>query len=223
MATETYVNDNDGTGEVGENALPNNINTVGNIGVNSTVTQVDLVEVNLRTGLVSTVGGGLAGSEGAILNTGTITYDYDATVAVPTNTARLDVEGANNINIAAVNTADAEITALTVDSTGFTAALTAPGTSPAFQLDNTELLTFTNSNVGNTSTIAITADAVDSGDETLTVNYLLNGVAGSVIMNNFAVDATNAGALATAVAIGIGQCGGHFGTSTSRQRGNRQW
>jgi hypothetical protein len=61
-------------------------------------------------------------------------------------TVTLDVEGANDVNITSVDTSDVDIDAITTDTTGFTGTLTAPGASPAFMLDNTETLTFTNSN-----------------------------------------------------------------------------
>jgi len=147
LASEAFVNNNNGTNTTGETAQPNNINTVGNIGVG---TGLNLLTVNLNTYGVSVIGDTSAG-DGAALQVGTgaagtngITYGYVPTVAVPTATARLNVTGDNNINISSVNTADADITALTVTTTGFTGVLTAPGTSPALQMNATQTLTFAN-------------------------------------------------------------------------------
>jgi hypothetical protein len=213
LAAEAYLNDNDGIAEFrdgidadldeddAENTLPDNINTIGNIGVDTvapTNADIDLLNVYIDTLDVSVEGDGSLGS-GANIDIGTITYDSE----IAASTALLDVTGDNDINIASVVTTDADISALTVDATDFTAVLTAPGTSPAFQLNNTETLTFTNSNVSDSSTIVITADDADDGDETVTVNYVVNGVAGSVIMNNFAVNALSAEDMATAVALAL--------------------
>ena len=197
LASEFFVNDNDGINETGETVLPANLNTIGNIGVGA-VNGLDLLDVRMNTFGVSVVGDGSMG-DGAALNVGTVTYGYVATVANPTATALLDVTGDNDINITSVNTADVDITALTLDATGFTAVLTAPGASPAFNLDNTETWTITNSNVGDASTIVITADALDENDESVTVNYVLNGVAGSEVVDVSGIDVTDATAVAAAV------------------------
>lgn len=223
-ASEGYVNDNDGYNESkaasagapagvtgNENTAPINMNTVGNIGVGAD-NGLDLLTVNLRTGAVTTVqndgidGGPSTAGAGAELTVGTITYETDALG----QTARLDIEGANDITIAAINTADTGITGLTIDATGFTAVL-----DPVMHMDNTETLTITNSNVGDASSIVIAADAVDDDDETVTVNYLLNGVAGSVVMNNAGVDALDASALATAVALALDGVAGIAASSST--------
>ncbi|WP_320055542.1 DUF4214 domain-containing protein [Desulfuromonas thiophila] len=82
------------------------------------------------------------------LQTGTITFSDDGNdPAQPADgddaMATLTVTGDYDINIASVNTDDADITGITVNATGFSGTLTAPGTSPGFQLDNTEALVFT--------------------------------------------------------------------------------
>jgi Ca2+-binding RTX toxin-like protein len=140
--TLNFLNDNDNTIDLNETVQPVDMNTVGNIGVGPN-NGVDLLSVTLDTLGASTVGNGSAG-DGAQLSVGTISYGYVPTVADPTQVAELNVTGANNINIVSLVQADADITDVTVDTTGFTATLTAPGASPAFQLGTTESLTFVN-------------------------------------------------------------------------------
>ncbi len=152
LASESYVNNNNGASDPSatpgvslESVQPTNINTVGNIGVGA-VNGLDLTAVVLKTNGVS-VGGALGvgtAGDGANLNVGTITYGYVPTTIAPTTTATLTVSGANNVNVISVNTSDADITGLTVTTTGFTGTLTAPGASPALKLDNTQTLTFVN-------------------------------------------------------------------------------
>ena len=206
LASETFKNDNDGTVETGEtgNALTvtPDINTVGNIGVGP-VNGLNLLVVNLDTLGLTTVGDSSAGS-GAKLNVGTITYGYVPTVAVPIETAEFNVDGDNDINVTSVNTSDADIQYFGVDSTGFTAVLNAPGASPAFNLDNTEELTFTNSGVGQAARFTITADGTDDSNETLTINYLVNGIAATpLVVSLGAIDSTDAEAVAIAVAAAL--------------------
>lgn len=156
-ASEGYVNDNDGYNESkaasagapagvtgNENTAPINMNTVGNIGVGAD-NGLDLLTVNLRTGAVTTVqndgtdGGTSTAGAGAELTVGTITYETDALG----QNARLDIEGANDITIAAINTADTGITGLTIDASGFTAVL-----DPVMNMDNTEGLVIVNQTAG---------------------------------------------------------------------------
>ncbi|MFZ2634629.1 MAG: hypothetical protein WAZ60_03395 [Desulfosalsimonadaceae bacterium] len=147
LAAETYVNDNDGVNETGEHVPPNNINTVGNIGVGA-VNGIDLLNVYMDSLGLSVVGDGAGPNvdgtlgSGANLQVGTITYE----TGTAGSTSLLDVTGANNINITQVNTNDTDIIAHTTDATGLTGVLTAPGASPGYQVDNTETLTFTNGN-----------------------------------------------------------------------------
>lgn len=158
LASEGYVNDNDGIDEKksesdlnatlpgnqvdatlqGNENTPPGKNTIGNISVGGLNNTVDLTLVNIHTYGVTVLGNGSAGN-GAELNTGTITYDRQAA-----GTVNLNVDGNNNVTIASVNTGDADITGLIVDTTGFTATLSAPGASPGFQLDNTQSLVFKN-------------------------------------------------------------------------------
>ncbi|MBE0548843.1 MAG: hypothetical protein IH627_14600 [Rubrivivax sp.] len=149
LASEFYVNNNDGTNTTGETVQPANLNTVGNVGVGAN-NGLDLLTVTLNTFGLSVVGNSSLG-DGANLNVGTITYGTN-TVG---STATLNVDGVNNVNITSVNTSDVDITALVVslvdlpadlDGLGFTGTLTAPGASPGFWLNNTQSLTFTNGN-----------------------------------------------------------------------------
>jgi hypothetical protein len=147
LATEAYVNNNNGVVTTGETAQPSNINVVGNLGV-GTDNGVDLLNVALNTFGLSIFNDGSSG-DGANLDVGTITFETDATG----KTALLEVDGDNNVTIKSVNTTDTGITALTVDLTdnasdadsiGFNGALKVTGANPALQLDNTETLTITN-------------------------------------------------------------------------------
>lgn len=141
MAAEEYVNDNDGTNEPGEHVLPANLNTVGDIYI-GTANGIDLLDVRLDTLGDSTVYEGSDDTDmelwGANLETGTITYDSEE----PGSIATLTVSGENDIDIASVNTDDADVLAVNVVYDGFTATLTAPGASPAFQVNATEGLVF---------------------------------------------------------------------------------
>lgn len=183
LAAEAYLNDNDGTAEYrdgidadtdnddAENTLPDNINTIGNIGVDTaapTNANIDLLSVFINTLGISVEGGGLLGSLGANINIGTITYDSE----VAASTALLDVTGANDINIAAVIATDPQISTVTVDATGFTGVLTAPGTSPGFQLgangaqQNVETLNFDNDDaLAGTITLGSATHAGIYGDD----------------------------------------------------------
>lgn len=212
LASELFVNNNNGIVEaVGsgvENVQPTLPNIVGNIGVGAGNSGVDLVRVNIDTLGLTTLGNGSAGSGGAI-QIGTITYGYTPGTTL-SNVATLDVTGANNVTIASVIATDADLApAVLVDVTGFTATLSAPGTSPAIQLGaHIETLTFTNTGEKTGSVVNFVADAADTNDEMLTVNYVLNGVAASVNVDLTGVDVTNAGAVAAAVATELNSIAG---------------
>lgn len=141
LATEAYVNDNDGIDEVGEFARPNAINTIGDISVGA---GLDLLVVNINT--LDVAAGGTDPTGGAAIDIGTITYGARTPAVPAVLTAELNVTGDNDITIASVVVTDADITGpVAVDLTGFTATLTAPGASPAFVLgDHIEALTFEN-------------------------------------------------------------------------------
>lgn len=135
LAPELYINDNDGVNEEGEHVAPANLNVIGNITIGAN-NGLDLLNVELNTGALSTVGTGLAGSQGANLQVGTITFDSE----VAASTALLTVTGANTTTIASLNTADADITGLTITNSG-SGTLTVTGASPAAAVSNTETLT----------------------------------------------------------------------------------
>lgn len=182
LAAEGFTNDNDLLGEPGEHVQPSNLNTVGNIGVGA-VNGLDLLTVTLDTLGVSVVGDGSLG-EGAILNVGTITYGTNDVGS----TARLNVTGDNDITIAAINTADTDITGLTLDATGFTAVL-----DPVMHMDNTETLTIQNDGgapepgpVGSNGTI--TLEEVE-GNELSTINA--SGFDGDLNVTLSQIDSTN--------------------------------
>ena len=190
LASEAFVNNNNGVTTTGETAQPTNINTVGNIGVGS-ANGLDLLNVTLNTYGVSVYGTGLAG-DGAKLNVGTITYGYVPTAAVPTQTAHLNVTGANDINVISVNTADVDITGLALNTTGFTGVLTAPGASPAFNLGTgTTSLTIANGGV-HAGTITL-GSATNAGVAGANLNTLdASGFGGILNLGTLAlIDGTN--------------------------------
>lgn len=122
--------------------LADQANTLGDISSGPTRGELSKVFINTYadTDLLTT------DMEGTALVVGTITFNEDATLAentlagdVTDNTAVLDITGDNNITIAAVDTTDADIVALTIDATGFTAVL-----DPVMHMDNTQTLTIMN-------------------------------------------------------------------------------
>lgn len=149
------------------NAYPSVKNVVGNISSGATRDELNAVTLNTFTG-----------GKGVALDTGTITFTEDEASGVDADPiAFLTVTGDKNVNITSVNTADAEITALTVNVAGYTGVLTAPGASPAFSLNATETLTFTNGDVaagtitlGRTAAGAVTANAGVAGNELSFIN-----------------------------------------------------
>lgn len=136
------------------------VNIVGDLKSGSDA--FDLANVTLDTGVEDDLGDDL--NE---LEIGTITFsDDDAD-----SDATLTVTGTGDVEITSVNTDDADITTLTVNVTGFTGTLTAPGASPALQLDATEELVFDNEDVAaGTITLGSDVNAGVSGDELSTIN-----------------------------------------------------
>lgn len=133
-------------------------NVVGDISVGSEIPGLDLMTVTLDThealsgnDLTTTTTNVLTGND---LEVGTITFDSE----VAASFASLTVSGANDIDIDSVNTDDADIIDVTVTNSGFTGTLTAPGASPAFQLNNTEALLFETVGSGDSSTITLGSD-----------------------------------------------------------------
>lgn len=151
LAPELYVNNNNGTDEAGEHVQPINLNTVGNIGVGGVTPEIDLMLVDIDTLALSVEGNSSAGA-GAVFNAGIITYNAEPATA---GHGQLVFAGANDINITQVNSDDADVTGIDVIATGFTGTWTAPGASPGMQMNNTESLTFVNSNTAAADAAAV--------------------------------------------------------------------
>ncbi len=150
MATEDYINDNDGLNETGENVQPDPVNTLGNIGVGAS-NGVDLLDVVINTYGVAVYGAGGTPvipvydvNDGADLVAATLTFDSE----VAGETANLDINGANDVTFKSIDTTDADIAALVVDTTGHTGVFTVTGGSPAANVDNTESLTINPGDAG---------------------------------------------------------------------------
>ncbi|SDE30695.1 calcium-binding protein [Desulfuromonas thiophila] len=147
LASEQYVNDNDGTDETGEHQQPANLNTIGGISINDSGSATfDLLDVTLDTGALSVEGDGSLGA-GADLTVGTITFDADGSDSAAT----LTVRGANTTTIASLDTSDPEIISLSIVNEG-PGTLTITGASPAASVDNATLAT-----LSGTETLSIDA------------------------------------------------------------------
>lgn len=141
LAPEAYVNNNDGTTQAGEHRQPINLNTIGDINVGGSSPEIDLMDVTIDVGDLSTVGdatvdawnSGLSqGSQGANISIGTITFDSE----VAGSEAQLTITGENDVTIAAINTADPDITGIDIDLDGFSGSL-----DPVMHVDKTEYIT----------------------------------------------------------------------------------
>ena len=187
LASELFHNNNNGTvedwdtvtpGNQVENVQPDNINTIGNIGVGAGNSGIDLVLVMIDTLDVTVMDDAHAvtNTDGANVDIGTITFGYtdqDGAGGDPATTGvTLDVTGDNDINITQVDATDVDITAVTTDATGFTGVLTAPGASPGYDMGaNVETLTFTNGGVAaGTITLGSATNAGVTGVELSMVN-----------------------------------------------------
>ena len=150
LATEDYVNDNDGTVDNGETAQPDAVNTIGDISVGGTNTGIDLIDVVINTfGTAATSGTQtpgdmdatvpVLGDDGAELVGGTIIFDTegdDATTAgVDESVVNLTVTGENDVTFKGLDLTDGDITAFNLDVSGYApgANLTFTGGSPAFE------------------------------------------------------------------------------------------
>jgi len=145
-------------------------NVIGDIGIGNdqgNAFGLDLTDVTLDTGVDESANDLAADSDslanvltGTALEIGTITYDAE----VAATGASLTVSGANDIDIASVNTADPDILWMGVTYDGFSATLTAPGASPAFFLgdepaeNNTEALIFDTTDDTTTSATVLGSD-----------------------------------------------------------------
>ena len=120
LATEAYVNNNNGINEAGEITLPDALNTVGDINSDNTVTGIDLVDVRIDTWGPATPGSGtqavvstdpgVGGTDGADFEFGTLTFETDEV-----QNAELDVDGINDVTGKAVDASDADISLYTLD------------------------------------------------------------------------------------------------------------
>ena len=142
LASEQFVNDNDGTDEQGEYEQPDNLNVVGDISVDNTSSpntpEFDLLNVVLDTGELSVEGDGSLGA-GADLAVGTITFDSEEAGS----SASLTVRGANTTTIASLDASDPEIVSLSIVNQG-PGALMVTGASPAAAVDNATLTDLSN-------------------------------------------------------------------------------
>lgn len=141
LATEDYVNNNDGIVDLGESAQPDAVNTVGNIEVGGTNLGIDLIDVRINTRLDSdpVVGTGYTDSSdsnaGADFVFETLTFDSegdDTTTGADEGEGSLSVTGENDVTGKAIDASDAEITSVSIDVSGHTGTLTFTGGSPAF-------------------------------------------------------------------------------------------
>lgn len=184
------------------NVKPNSGNTIGDISVGSD-NNIDLLDVTLNTGTDEATNDLTADSDanvltGTSLTIGTITYDSE----VADSEATLTLVGRNDITIAAMDTSDADITGLTIDAVNFFATL-----DPVMNMDNTESLTIDNNGFTGSSTFEITVDTVDNDNELLNIDYVRNGVAGTLAVDLSSVDVTDVDAVAAEVAsqlVGLG-------------------
>lgn len=145
LATEDFVNDNDGTPETGESVQPDAVNTVGDIEVGGTNLGIDLIDVVINTFNDSDPLVGVPGTPGPSNNTdgnagadfvfGTLTFDSegdDTATAADEGQGVLTVTGENDVTGKAIDASDAEITSVAMLTAGHTGTLTFTGGSPAF-------------------------------------------------------------------------------------------
>ncbi|MEH6792315.1 hypothetical protein [Parasphingorhabdus sp.] len=183
LSAVDYRNDNDGNAEAvtatqNENVAPDAPNVVGDITGDDTNAQIDLLDVTINTQALRTNnipnGGATAGidsngsdnTRGEAIVVGTITYDSSG-VANPNSThaggidnANLRINGANNVTITAINTADVDINTLTMNLSGFSAIL-----DPVLNVDNTENIFLVNVNAVSDDDGALAIFQEVEGDE----------------------------------------------------------
>lgn len=138
LATEDYVNNNDGIDEAGEHVEPAALNTIGDIGVGPT-DGIDLLDVEINTYGAANYGGGTQTydvNDGADLSVHILTFDS----AVAGSTALLTITGDNDVTFKSVDGTDPDITTVTVDTSGHSGVYTVTGGSPAMDLNDTETL-----------------------------------------------------------------------------------
>jgi hypothetical protein len=181
LATEFYDNDNNGVVVAGEDVLPDNINTIGDIGTGAGL-ELEIVNIDTLNDSVALEGtGSVVGmSPGAELEVGTITYDSNDAGTV----VELNVEGENDVTIASVDTTDTDILAIaTANNLTGGATLIAPGASPAFNLDNTEGWTLTgggNMVAGSATNAGVVGDELSLIDADTSTGNLDFGVVADI-------------------------------------------
>ena len=150
LAPDGFVNDGDSINEQGEFALPNAINTVGDIGVGAS-NGVDLLTVTLDTKDLPS--GTVPGAE---LVVGTITFDSEVAGA----TAIANITGENDITMKSLDTSDGDVSTLVINMAGFSGTFTVTGGSPAAAVVNTEVL-----EINNADAAAFFGTATDGSGE----------------------------------------------------------
>jgi len=141
LATEGYVNDNDGTPEFvdgdPEDTPPLPVNTVGDISAGGSVPGIDLLTVVINTfndPTGNTTTNATDTDAGADFVAGTLYFDSEVATG---STGALTLTGANDVTFKSIDTSDAEVTAFTLDQSMHTGGLVVTGGSPAFDGDST--------------------------------------------------------------------------------------
>jgi hypothetical protein len=150
LATEDYVNDNDGIDEVGETVQPMMVNTIGDIVVGGTNPGIDLMDVVINTFADASGAVGIgdqtftsdplnfATNDGADFVFGTLVFDSETA-----GNADLTITGENDVTGKAIDSSDAEVTSVTIDLTNHSGTFTLTGGSPAFDADDVDDTTTT--------------------------------------------------------------------------------
>ena len=149
-----------------DNPLPSNAlyfdgdNVIGDIA--SGPSREELANVDINTSA--------AGEPGADLVFGTLTLTDDDANA----TATVDIDGTNDVTGKSIDTSDADVTTLVVDTSGHSGVFTLTGGSAAFDLGATNTLRLVDSN-GN-STVNSGYEPELDGNSNLVANVDGNGV-----------------------------------------------
>jgi Domain of unknown function (DUF4214) len=148
--------------------FPNNGNVIGDISSGDDRGVLGDVVINLGSGL------GGAVDEGVDLSVQTVFFSDDGTngtapaVYPGDPSATLDINGANDVVFKSLDTSDADITSLTIDTADHTGTVTVTGGSPAFDggdaTGETEILTITNAGAVDDS-IGIVNFGGSTGDD----------------------------------------------------------
>ena len=206
LSTEFYNNDNNGTIVLGENVPPAALNTIDDI---STGNGLELLNVGINTlnSSIPLVGiGSVAGlNPGAAIEVGTITYDSDDVSGAD---AVFTGAGDNDITVKSQDTTDASFIggSYVENLGGFSGTYTITGGSPAYDTVAESITLNTGDDAQLTVANADTVNDSEGDDETITITYLLNGVANSVqVAAGF--DPTSEAAVAAAIATALSTIG----------------